>query len=499
MDLICKIDQNIDKIEKTEYDALADELLVYYDTKIKSLAHYAYGSVIHYDEDGPSIAVKAFKEYARSSLINGLDTFISLSHWKNGRSIGPYLATILNRKADALKADVSCSKRITVPICPACKLYGNKEFLIYENKKLRCNECCNEISRLEKQIEISDVYKDKLEEKLRLRKIFALHSRKGFRCPECERFIPESYIAQYGVSCVYNDCLFFGTINELESVRHPSGLRYESFIYLDSPLSKDNEKSGATLIDKYVSEQSEAFASINVKEQYELEYNTLIDVINLQIERINRTEKPNKAKLKLLMYQAFINMIDSDTEDMVSYLARGKHFSEHPIQSRIFQEFIRLVENNLPLTVIRAGVEYEAYTLRDPVLNLFLGVSEFESVVKANGLIPNMTVETYSGGRQMKDFGRCFIGKLLDVVDIKSGISLNDKVLGYTFVDIRVDTCVPEGTEVKVNHLRIPSHYEMLGMVSLQRIRRKIVDSVYLKLYGKKRMIKGSEDQYAQD
>lgn len=495
MDIISKIDQNIDKIEKSEYDELIGELLNHYDHKIKTLANYAYGSVINHDEEGPSIAVKAFKEYARTSLIIGLDTFITLRHWKNGRSVGPYLTTILNRKADFIRADISCAKRITVPICPACKLYGNKEFLVYENKNLKCNECQQEISRLESQIELSDSYKDQFKEKLRLRKIFALHSRKGSRCPECERFIPESYVLQYGVSCVYSDCSFFGTINELESMKHPTGLRYESFLRLDSPVRSDTGTDSRIIdfiTEKYDNE--EAFANINVKEQYELEYNTLLEVLNAQIERIKRTEKPNKSKLKLLMYQAFANMIDSDTEDMVSYLARGKHFGEHPIQPRIFQEFIKLVENSLPLSVIRAGKEYEVYTLRDPILNLFLGVSEFESVVKSNGIIQNMTMETYIGGRQMKNFGRCFIGKLLDITDIKTGNSLIENVIGYTFADIHMDKSIPESTEVKVSHLRIPSHYEMLGMVNLQRIRRKLVDSVYLKLYGKKRVVKGLEE-----
>lgn len=490
MNIISKIDQNIGKIEKSEYDAIADELLIFFDQKIKSLANYAYGSVIHYD-DGPSISVKAFKEYAKTSLVNGLETFITL-HKNSGRSIGPYLTTILNRKAEYIRSDLLCAKKMTAPICPACKLYGNKEFLTIENKNLHCNECKQEITRLENQISLSNSFKDKLQDKLRLRKIFVSHSRKGYRCPECERFIPDSYISQYGVSCVYNDCGYFGTLNELESARHPTGLKYESFVWLDST---NNE--GASKADYYTMhlqpENAEAFSNIDIKEQCENEYNILIDTIKAQEDKIKRTEKPNKSRLKLLMYQSFKNMIDSDTEDMVSYLARGKHFSEHPLQSRIFQEFIRLVENNLPFTVTKGGTDYEVYTLRDPIINLFLGVSEFDSIIK-NGIIPNMTIETYLGGRQMKDFGRCFIGKLLDITDVKTGRSLINNVLGYTFVDIRMDASVFEGTEVKVSHLRIPSHYEMLGMVPLQRIRRKLVDSVYLKLYGKKRIVKGSDN-----
>jgi hypothetical protein len=36
----------------------------------------------------------------------------------------------------------------------------------------------------------------------------------------------------------------------------------------------------------------------------------------------------------------------------------------------------------------------------------------------------------------------------------------------------------------------MPSHYEMNGMVLLQKLRRKIVDKVYFKIHKKKRLPK---------
>lgn len=496
MDIIRRIDSDAQNIEKSDIDSLVNDLVSFYQSRIRQLAGQAYGSILNSD-DGPSVAVRAFEEQAKHELKRGLETFLfSVKHWESRRSIGPYLLTCLSRLADRIKYDLSGKRKLSTPICPACKVLGNREFLIYENKFLRCQVCTHEADTLENQIDISDdKYRVKLESKLRLRKIFSLHSRKGFRCPECERFIPASYISQYGVSCVYDDCTFFGTTNELDFMSHPTGLRLDNILSINQPVYYSENGKDLYISDSIDAKEINADAIMNVVEQYQTEKDALLEVIKNQEDRLYRTESPNKARLKLLMLQAFKNKLATDTEDMVAYLARGKHFSEHPIQSRIFQEYIRLVENNLPFILTKGGRNYEIYTLKDPMLNLFLGESEFEAEVGQSYLIPNMTVETYTGsGRQKKEFGRCFIGYLTDVIDIKTNESIMDNVLGYTFVDVRVSECVAPGTLVKVRHLRIPAHYEMLGLVNLQRTRRRLVDSVYLKLHGKERVTKNAQD-----
>ncbi len=144
-----------------------------------------------------------------------------------------------------------------------------------------------------------------------------------------------------------------------------------------------------------------------------------------------------------------------------------------------------MVENELPFTIVKNGQQCEIESLLDPHLDLFLGVSEFETEVRENGIIQNCTKETYIGGRQMKDFGPCFIGLLVALKAVNSGASLMGRVRYYTFSQIRTD--LPPEMSVKVTHYRIPSHYEMNGLVPLQRIRRKIVDSVYQRLNGKRR------------
>lgn len=50
-----------------------------------------------------------------------------------------------------------------------------------------------------------------------------------------------------------------------------------------------------------------------------------------------------------------------------------------------------------------------------------------------------------------------------------------DRVVDYSFSKIKVRDIDP-GTEVIVTHLRIPPHYQMGGMVYINRIKDKIVE-----------------------
>src|SRR5690606_12115260 len=101
---------------------------------------------------------------------------------------------------------------------------------------------------------------------------------------------------------------------------------------------------------------------------------------------------------KLLMYEAFQEMLENFPEEMVSYLVHRKQNSDFPIQSRIFQTYARLMEEALPIDLVINGKKYSILSLTDPFLQLFTGISEFEAVVQDNYVIPNNTVERYVGG-----------------------------------------------------------------------------------------------------
>ena len=56
-------------------------------------------------------------------------------------------------------------------------------------------------------------------------------------------------------------------------------------------------------------------------------------------------------------------------------------------------------------------------------------------------------------------------------------------------------TSVPVNTLLTVVHFRIPPHYEMYSLVNLQRVRRRVVDSIYKRLHGETRPLRGAEKE----
>lgn len=478
--------KNAENFSEDNLKEAAEALLNHYQTKINSLARYAYN--INANEQFSTLPYGAFKEMARVQLEKALNSyFIINEHWRANRNLNSYILTVLNRLAEYVRSDVSATKKIPVPVCPICREFGIKKFLYYQDKLLKCDNCSSEIDRLEQELKNNNkVY----ESRLHLHKLFVLHSRKGYRC-ECSRFIPASLANNDIIACPYDDCGFFGNCNELQLMNHPSGLSERININLQQTIG--DEKDSATIGDLIPNKDISAEDFIGVKQQYEKEYKILKSVIEAQIASVKRNNVPSRAILKLLMYQAFENMIDSRPDDMVPYLVR-RQITDDPIQAPIFQEYIRLIENNLPLTINKNGRDIEVFSLSDPNLALFLGVSTFEATTDSKLIIPNNTSEIYVGGREFKDFGPCFMGLLIDIEDKKTGRSLKDDVLYYTFNEIQMKhgSVEPE-TLVSVQHYRIASHYELGHLVLLQRLRRKLVDSIYFRLHGKKREIKKSQ------
>jgi hypothetical protein len=481
LDIVDRINQGASTISEADIETwVVPKLLSHYSDKISALCREVYG----YPEQGASVALGAFKQQAEQAIRKGITTFLFKTYrWRAGMSVGPYLLTCLNRLADRIKSDVESIRKIGVPVCPACKSEGRKEFLFADVRGLICQYCSKESVRLEDEAdsEISQCFHD----------IFSAHSKKGYRCPKCERFIPDSYVRSYLISCPYPTCNWFGTSNEIELMLHPTGMSSEHLISLDVNYNDkwhgDNPGKTHTWKDNVADVSANADIKMEVVQRYDQEYEVIRTVILTQMERVLK-EKRTKSIKKQLMYQAYLNVFERQPEDMIAYLAHLKHAGDLPIQSQIFQEFVRLVENALPFTIEKHGTEIEVLSLLDPYLDLFLGISNFTETVKLNRVVPNGTNEIYVGGRRMRDFGPCFIGMLCSVRD-ELGNDLFKKVVYYTFSHIKMADSVEPGTVVKVSHLRIPSHYEMLGLVQLQRTRRRIVDSVYQRLHGVRRII----------
>lgn len=495
--IIKKINEHAPNATEEELDLwIVPELISHYSNKISWLATKAYG----HSAVGSSVASLAFKERAKAEIRSATNTFLFKSeHWKTGRDINSYLITCLNRLADRINWDSDNVKKYNSPICPGCKNLGNRQFLTTEDKLWKCDYCFTEANRLPDEIKILKDKPKKLkqdrqnillfESRLRMHRAFAVHSRKGYRCMDCVRFIPESLNGEFGISCPYADCKFFGKIEELELMIHPVGMAQRSMLSLNQKSNAKEGKSSSEWQDFVESDNINPDIHMEIHETFKFEFDQLNEVISEQIKSVKRINSAGTLMQKLVMYEAYQKMLIEYPEEMVSYLVHRKQASDFPIQARIFQEYAKMMQESLPYTIIRGEDRYDVCSLTDPNIQLFTGVSEFEATIRDDYSIPNNTVERYIGGLKFKDYGPCFIGMLIDIVDIKNKKSLINNVKNYTFCEINMNTKEVElGTKVLVKHFRIPSHYETFGLVYLQRTRKKIVDSVYYRLNHKKRI-----------
>ena len=462
-------------------------IMMAYDRKLRYLAYKVYGA----HNEVPDLAVAAFKESAKEELRTALSTFLfKKEHWRNGRDLDPYLRLCLNRLAQRRSWETNSVKVKSAPVCPLCREGGRKEILRLEDGMLRCVNCTEISERLLDEIKANkaDTF---LQCKYNVHSKFALHSKRGYRCPDCSKFIPESLTWNGKVTCPYDDCIFSCLETQVDTCTHPtvtfSDRSAQSIGKLPTRSSHNDSKRKyvMALTDGSVS----ADAYYDVKSQFENELKMLTTVICEQLERVKRTNSRSTSTQKLLMYRAYQKMLDQYPIEMVAYLVHRDQKSDFPIQARIFQTYAKLVEGFMPFTITKRGEEIDIVDLTSPDLALFNGISEFEADVRKNHTIPNRTKEEYIGGRSNKSYGPCFFGKIIDVVDLNTGESIKSQMVEYSFSQIKMNDSVEAGTPVKVTHYRILSHYEMDSLVFLQRTRRDIVDSVHFRLNNEKRKV----------
>jgi hypothetical protein len=276
---------------------------------------------------------------------------------------------------------------------------------------------------------------------------------------------------------------------ELDPMAHPLGQSTGSTVSLNAPISNSYGSHVPEFQDRLDAQEINPDIKIEQTEKYNKELGIAKAVIAAQKAHFSKLPMSKVIK-KYLMYQAFESLLKLDPAGMIGYLIHGKSLGERPIQSLIFQKYIQLIESRLPFEVVDdEGNTIEVFSLLDPCLNLFLGTSEYNSYVRESGLVSNNTYEIFVGA---KCNGPCFIGLLCDITD-ENGKSLLSEVEYYTFSNIKMKSTVPQNTQVRVTHFRIPPHYEMYSLVNLQRVRRRVVDSIYKRLHGEIRPLKGSD------
>lgn len=399
--------------------------------------------------DGSKLSFDAFKEIISIELNKAYNTFVRKNY--NFDSIKEYLFGCIHNILKKIRNE----GKYNAYICPGCKFLSRIEFLSTINNKLYCNYCRNCI----------DICNSNAQEFLH--KTFSEHSKKGYKCPYCNNFIPDNDTNT--IVCPYPSCTFVGKTSNLKIMRHPSIKTQFEVGSVSSNINSD------IATDTHLIVKDSIYEYIKI----------LNECVDYQMNFIHH--KTNKSTLmnKLCMYQAYKNMINKFPNEMISYLI---YFNRNlKIQHKIFQEFIKLLENKIPFSFEKNGKYYQISSLLDSNLCIFNGMSEFNSIVNSNNEILNSTKELYFNSK--KGYRPYYFGKVIDIINVSDNKSIINDLYEYNFFKIFMKKNVLPGTKVYVKHLRIYPHYSMGGMTYLNRIRRAIVDKVYFSLNGKKRIM----------
>lgn len=406
-----------------------------------------------YFKNTDPISVRALIAELTEELKTGCVTFFNKED-SEIEGLDPYLFYIAN--AFCRKKATPKIKKKTEYLCPGCLFLGKENLISIVNKNFKCEEC-------EEGLRGSTDPK-----KVAFFRTFFKHSKIGYRCQNCERFIPHPSDESPIVSCPYFDCCFVGQWSSLHRMHHPTSESNAEILTLDA--SQNNEK---TFKDSIVSGHTDALSQLEIQEDLDNKVKLIRDVIDSQSSSVVYNSSDFTVKHKCLAYQAFNNLLQKYPSEMVSYLldkSRSGGF-----QHKVFQEYIRLLEESIPFSFKKNKSFYKVESLLDDNLHLFDGISSFEALVNDKLEIKNNTQEFYIGGRKASVTRPYYIGKLLSVIEKRSSNVLTGNVVEYSFSKIKMRDILP-GTEIIVTHLRVPPHYQMGGMVYVNRIRKKIVD-----------------------
>lgn len=258
----------------------------------------------------------------------------------------------------------------------------------------------------------------------------------GYRCPDCNKFLAHTETGT--VTCPYPDCFFSGATEKLKRMRQPPTVTVAQVI---APPPADIAP--------------------------------LLKVIEDHLNTLLYTSVSCTMKQKIFVYKSFESLIKKFPNEMSAYLLEGKRGNK--LQSKLFQEYVSILESNLPFSYKTSSGLVHVDSLTHPAVNPFDGISKFDSVVEDNQTIKNKTSEIYIGNRKSYYCQPYYIGKLLDVTDMK-GVSWLHGVTDYSFSLIK--TNLAPGTKVQVSHLRIPAHYQVGILSHINRIKKSLSDSL---------------------
>lgn len=429
--------------------------LVDVDSMVEEFISSSHSSLVTlhqmYFKTGNQLSLHALIELLKNELRTGCVTFINKGAPLD--ELKPYLFYITN--AFCRKVSSTGGKTKSEYICPGCFFLGMATLVSFD-KTFQCDECRSQLKSATDPKQIA------------FYKTFAVHNKKGYRCPDCSRFIPHPLENTSTVSCPYFDCMFVGEYKNLHSMHHTTSQTNPEKLVLDvmqdgRPFLKDNLVSG----------DANALSALVMKEDLQHKVEVINDVINSQISHVAYSGSDFTIKHKQLVYQAFAILLQRQPEEMIAYLLEGSRSGG--FQHKVFQEYVHLLEGSLPFFIKKGNKRYRVDNLLSEHLCIFAGISVFNSIITDRLDVKNGTTEYYIGGRKASYTEPYYIGKLLSILHSETKEPMLHLVKEYSFSRIRFRDVKP-GTPITVTHLRIPPHYQMGGMVYVNRVRKKIVE-----------------------
>lgn len=406
-----------------------------------------------YFKGGDQISLRALKEELIEELRTGCVCFFNKEAPLD--ELNNYLFYIVN--AYCKKTAKPTTKQKSEYVCPGC-LYLRKDITALTlSEVFKCEEC---------QFGLKETNDPKM---VYFFSVFAIHNKQGYHCADCQRFIPHPLDNSYQVSCPYFDCLFMGSLVHLRKMHHPTSKSNPEKLILDS-----TQENGFVLKDNLISQEIDAQTQLEIAEDLFDKQKALQEIIETQSNYVPYSSSDATVKHKQYVYQAFSNLLKATPTEMIGYLLNSSD-SHLGFQHRVFQEYIRLLEESLPFFVTKNKKRYRIDSLLDNTLSLFDGISVFEGIVSDKLSIKNATKEFYIGGRKASYTKPYYIGKLLNIIHRDTKAPLMHLVKDYSFSKIRMQDINP-GTPATITHLRAPPHYQMGGMAYVNRIRKKIVE-----------------------
>lgn len=428
-----------------DIDSLVKDFLEKHEQGIRTLHR------VHFHNDN-ELSIRSLTEELKDELRTGCVTFINKEYPLE--ELNPYLFYIVNDFAKKRATPIVSKK--TEYLCPGCLFLGKETPIFLTSKVFKCEVC---------EQDLRNTIDPK---KVAFFRTFFHHNKNGYHCLDCDRFLPHPVDESPTVTCPYFDCCFVGPWHSLRRMHHPTTKTNVEMLTLD--ISKDGKSS---IKDAIPNNELDPFLQMEIEEEFDYKVKMLREIIAYQSNNVPYSSSDFTTKHKYLVYQAFSNLLKIDPVQMVNYLLHSSRSGG--FQHKIFQEYVSLLEGALPFSFKKGNKLYKVESLLDDNLKIFEGISVFTGMVSEKLEVKNGTTEFYIGGRKASYTKPFYIGKLLSIVDTKSSKSLLDSVVEYSFSKIKLQDVKP-GTDVIVTHLRIPPHYQMGGMVYVNRIRKKIVD-----------------------